>query len=521
MVRHNTMLSGMIAGKQPVCRLEPAAGPGDESKNAGEHSANWLYHDFHRRFLMRVTLLFILISTGFLAPLNAAITSPASGTVSFSNCNLPISGAFTESFTIATDSGTKSLIGIEGHTFLVDGLVPVATNGKVTVTVNPANLSNGANKAYIGFFISASGAYVGFITVEIDCTPQPTITLTPPGTVSVQSAQGTSPGSIVLKSEVNAAGSGVVQFTMTPDTPSIYSPWIAYASVPGSPANTGKATPGVPEDLTVALNPTGLAAQPEPYVGYVHIRDVKTGQGAADLTVQLTVAAPITGNVTLPHYAVNGVYMTDFYLVNTAAQAANYTIYFFDDGGNPFSVLVQGQGLVNHVSGQLQPNGSAFFEAGDPAIASSSGGSAQVVADPSVGVQALFRLHLQNSTGSHYFEAAVPATSGSKEFEIPLDFATFTPTGEQIYTGVAISNLDSANSSGISCTARDSSGNIIPNAVQVPLIAPRGHWAGYNFPALLGIRGTLDCTGTTVIGAVGLQAYAVSGEISSLPVFLK
>jgi hypothetical protein len=274
------------------------------------------------------------------------------------------------------------------------------------------------------------------------------------------------------------------------------------------------------EDLNVSLNPMGLAVQPQPYVGYVHIRDQASGQGAADLTIQMNVTASATGNATLPHFAAGGVYVTDFYVVNSAAQAANFKISFYDDSGNPYFLLVQGQGLVNNISGSLAANGSAFFEAGDPTL-SVSGGSAHIVADASIGIQALFRLHQVDNTGGHYYEAAVPATAGSMEFAIPFDLTTFAPTGEQIYTGIAIANLDSANTSTVSCIARDLSGNTIPNAVQVPNIAPNGHWAGFSFPALTGKRGTLDCSGSTVIGAIALHAYSVSGAISSLPVVLK
>lgn len=483
-------------------------------------------------FLTKAAIL--VFNIGFLVPLYggvnvtclstaASCSTPASDIVAFGDCSLPQAAPLKESFTVATSSGTANLIGLEETgKFLVDSLLMVTASGQVTITASSAALSNGVNSAYIGFFFSGSSSYVGFITVDIQCTPQSTIILTVPGdAVAVQANEGSEPGSIVLKSAINAQGSSPVQFTMTPDTPPAVSPWIAFASVPGSPANTGSATPGVPEDLTIGVNPAGLAAQTSPYVGFVHIRDNKTGQGAADLTVQLSVATPNTGNATLPHFAANGVYVTDFYLVNTAAQAANYAIYFYTDSGTAFSMLVQGQGVVNHIAGALPPNGSAFFEAGDPTVGTVSDGSAQVVADPSVGVQAVFRLHQTDSTGSHYYEAAVPATTGSKEFQIPLDFTVFAPTGEQIYTGIAIANLDTVNSSTISCTARDSSGTIIPNAVQVPVLAPNGHWAGYNFPALLGKRGTLDCTGTTIIGAIGLHAFAVSGAISSLPVILK
>jgi hypothetical protein len=88
---------------------------------------------------------------------------------------------------------------------------------------------------------------------------------------------------------------------------------------------------------------------------------------------------------------------------------------------------------------------------------------------------------------------------------MPFDATTFAPTGDQIYTGVAVVNADSAKSATVNCTATDPSGAVIPNALSIPTLPPGGHWANYLFPALMGKRGTLDCSASTSVGAIGLQ----------------
>ena len=136
-------------------------------------------------------------------------------------------------------------------------------------------------------------------------------------------------------------------------------------------------------------------------------------------------------------------------------------------------------------------------------------------------IQALFR---ENSNGT-YYEAAVPSNSGSQEFEIPFDATIFAATGDQFFTGFAIANLDPLSPATIICTARDQTGAVIPNVFSgltgpPAMIAGFGHWAGFNFPALMGLRGTIDCTANTNIAATALR-FMGNKAFSSLPVIDK
>lgn len=464
---------------------------------------------------------FFLGLLGLVFPISGALIFPASVNVT---CALPSSTDFVATFNIQTDSGSVNLTGLpQMNSFLrnVPLVTATPTGGTVNASINPARLMNGHNKAYIAFYISGATTYSAFVVIDVNCTiPQSTIYLTS-DTLDIQVAQGSGPVSFTVPSEINGqpnlGNTSPVTFTMTTDTASSPSPWITSASVPGSSGNTGSVKTDGSTSMNLGINPAGLATQAAPYLGFVHIRDIKTGFGSADLTVSLTVGPPASGNAgVLPHFAVNGPYTTGFNVVNTGTQNANFAIAFFDDNGNPIRLPVTGMGLVNQVSATLPPNGSAYIEAGD-STQQLTGGSATINADPSIAIQSLFRLHVQDNQGSRYFEAAVPSTFGSTEFHAAFDDTIFAPTGEQIRTGIAIANVDKNNPSVVSCTARDQGGNVIPGAITVPVLPPGGHWADFDFKPLFGKRGSLDCSATTTVGAMGIHAFA-NGAISSLPV---
>jgi hypothetical protein len=247
----------------------------------------------------------------------------------------------------------------------------------------------------------------------------------------------------------------------------------------------------------------------------VHLQDAVSTPVGYTIGTHITTAAPsLTAPASLPHFVVGGGFVMGFYAINTTPQAASFTLSFFDDNGRPatlsFSNLTTGSVLTDTVP----PNGARYYEAGiyNGAYAQ---GTALITPSP-VTVQALMRRH--GSDGS-YYEAADEPASGYSEFQIPFDATTFLPTGDQTLTGFSVANLDPVTAAAVTCTAKDSNGTTIPNAVSVPALNPLGHWAGANFAALTGLRGTLDCSSTTRIGAVAFRFIGTNG-FSSLPVIV-
>ena len=250
----------------------------------------------------------------------------------------------------------------------------------------------------------------------------------------------------------------------------------------------------------VALDPTG---------GFTYIADTNNS------AVRLINNSGVSG--VIPHFAAGSTYVTGLYVINTSSQPAIFAINFLDNSGNVLRVPFSGGSTTT--SGALTDTipgfGTGYYEAGSVTSATQISGSGLIQSSPSIVVQTLIR---HSGPAGTLYEASVPSSKGSFEFEIAFDATTLN--GTQIYTGIAITNIDGANSATVTCVARDNLGVVIPNAVNPPVLFPQGHWAEYNFPALLGKRGTLDCTSTTRIGAIALRFLGVDA-LSTLPVILK
>jgi hypothetical protein len=232
-------------------------------------------------------------------------------------------------------------------------------------------------------------------------------------------------------------------------------------------------------------------------------------------TILLAVTPVWMNGQVIPHIAVGGSYTTEFVILNPTSAAGSISVSFFGDSGRPMAVRLPDLNATS--SGfrntSVPAGGSLVVVAADPGGPAQSG-SAVVNASSGLIVQARFR---SKAADGNFYEAAVPLTQGGTRFGVPFDATTFTETGWQIYTGLAITNLDSARSATIACTAKNDSGAMIANAVNVPALAPLGHWAGYDFPSLVGKRGLLDCASNTTVAAIGLRFLGTSA-FSSLTV---
>jgi hypothetical protein len=366
----------------------------------------------------------------------------------------------------------------------------------ITVTVNVA--PNAPSQVTNQVTVSGGGSNSATASDPTNIPPGPGTT---PTTTTVAANPSSIPAttSTTLTATVTASGTptGTVAFTLG-------SKVLGSAPVIGA-AGSAQATLVV-NGSQLAVGSNTITAK---YSG-----DANFAASSGSVTVTVTPTSPQSVlPLMLPQFGVGTGFVTDFYAVNSGSSTANFSISFHDDNGNPVSLPFASLGNLSTLSGSIPAGGAAYYEAGTPQGTAISG-SAVVNSDPAITIQALFRR--QGSDGS-YYEAAVPTASGSNEVQVPFDATTFSGNGSQIYTGLAIANLDGSNSANLSCTARDSGGNVIPNAMSAPMLNPLGHWANYLFPALTGLRGTLDCTSNTQIGAVGIRALGTNA-LSSLPV---
>jgi hypothetical protein len=228
----------------------------------------------------------------------------------------------------------------------------------------------------------------------------------------------------------------------------------------------------------------------------------------------LPIAGPgAVSGTSLPHFTAGGGWVSGFFVMNTSSAPGHFAISLHDDHGAPASVTIAGVGLVSTLSGAIPAHGLRYYEASGPNGQAISG-SGSLVADAGITAQALFR---NQAADEGYYEASAPSSTGSYEFTLPFDGTTFAPTGDPILTGIAIANLDTTQPAAIVCTARNSAGNVIPNAFPALKIDPGGHWADYRFPALAGFEGTIDCVSSTKIASIGLRFLGTSA-FSSIPV---
>lgn len=274
--------------------------------------------------------------------------------------------------------------------------------------------------------------------------------------------------------------------------------------------SSGSLPPGLSLFASGAITGTPTFAGPASTFT-VSVTDSASNSAAAALTITVQSAPVVTSS--LPHFAAGGGFVTGFYVLNGNGQPESFAITFNNDTGQPVALPFAGVSTSTVLADTIIGLGAKYYEAGTYQAALISG-SGVISVNPGITIEALVRR--LGSDGS-YYEAAIPSSTGNFEFEIPFDATTFAPTGAQIYTGFAIANMDNFNPSTVTCVARDALGNFIPNAVSVPTLNPLGHFAGYQFPALAGLIGTLNCSSTTEVGAVALRAIGTNA-ISSLPV---
>ena len=255
----------------------------------------------------------------------------------------------------------------------------------------------------------------------------------------------------------------------------------------------------------IALDPTGA---------FTYVAD---SQNNAIRLITNTVSSGV-----IPQFAAGGNYVTGLYVVNKSSSPTPFTISFYNDQGTAVTVPVSGGSSSATISGNsftdtIPALGLGYYEAGVLGSGTTLSGSAVIQSSSSIVVQALFR---HEGAAATPYEAAVASTLGSLEAEFPFDDTIYEPTSEQISTGIAIVNIDGSNTASITCVARDNNGKVIASAVTPPALNPMGHWSAYQFPALIGLRGTLDCTSNTKIGVIALR-FLGTDAVSTLPVILK
>ncbi|MGA2039171.1 MAG: BACON domain-containing carbohydrate-binding protein [Bryobacteraceae bacterium] len=152
------------------------------------------------------------------------------------------------------------------------------TQTNLTVSVNQADLSAGNHSGSIT--ITPTGGSAVVVQVTLDVLSQPEITVTPASlSFSFQAGSGgtVAPGQLTV-----SASGGVSSFQASASSTGN---WLSVTPASGSTSTTTQ--------LTVQVNPAGLAASTTPYTGTITITGVSGTEGSATVTVSLSVTAPL------------------------------------------------------------------------------------------------------------------------------------------------------------------------------------------------------------------------------------
>jgi hypothetical protein len=239
--------------------------------------------------------------------------------------------------------------------------------------------------------------------------------------------------------------------------------------------------------------------------------------GTEALTSLPVLGAAGAGGGSMAHVAFQGGFTSTFYLVNTGAGAADFTLDFFDEAGAPLAVpLAFPQTGASQTAASLTRNLAAgavlVIQASGDAKAAAVTGSAQLTTGGSVSGFEVFRWTTFHQEASVALETRSPGT-----FLFPFD-----NTGD-LSTGVALANR-SGGLAAISVLLRDDSGAVLQS--DTIHLAAHAHVSfmlndASRYPLTAGRRGTIEFAAAP--GAIAVTALRAKpdGTLTTIPVFAK
>jgi|GEM_PF-60987 len=219
----------------------------------------------------------------------------------------------------------------------------------------------------------------------------------------------------------------------------------------------------------------------------------------------------------LPHLAFGGQWSTEINLSNRQDDIGPFALRFYSDSGTSIELPLVDTGSTVLLEGTVPARGLRSYEAADPHGPDMPGAWALVEAPSTLVAYVTFR---RWTPADMFYEAAVHgARQASSFFSFPFDATVFVRARAQMFTGFAIANLNPTSDAQLTCVLRDSEGQLFAGWTLNLTVPVMGHWAGYYFPPLLGMRGQIECTANTLVAAVALRAIG-SDAFSTLPVAL-
>jgi hypothetical protein len=206
--------------------------------------------------------------------------------------------------------------------------------------------------------------------------------------------------------------------------------------------------------------------------------------------------------VALPHIAYGGGWRTQIVIGNTSAAAADVTLYYFADNGNPLSLAIGGV-FSDHTALTVPANGQQTVEP-DWQGANAGGWAGLVYSNTGLKIQGIFLWHNPADPADKYTESAAPIVNQSgPACVIPLPgSASYTMPYDE--TGGRFSGYGFANTGAgpvtMNLTFYGQTGQVVGQYSE-PLVA-FGHDAFLvkdKLPQVVGQKGAMVITGQGVV----------------------
>jgi hypothetical protein len=206
------------------------------------------------------------------------------------------------------------------------------------------------------------------------------------------------------------------------------------------------------------------------------------------------------GGGTMAQIVDGGGTRTTLTLINLDSSAAPYTLYFYDDNGNPFALSTTAGGSSSILAGTLNPNASIIIQT-NGAGATISQGWAQLITNNTIAGSAVFGIPVNGQ----FLQASCPLDTGEDDrFGLPFDHTTSV-------TGVAIANSWIQTPLTVTVTIFDINGNqILTDSFSVPGSGHTAFMLTDRYPQLAGVRGFALFSGSYFMNVLGLRATATT-----------
>ena len=442
---------------------------------------------------------------GDTGPINLGTSSAGTHTVSV-QAEGEVGGCNTGS--LASWGGALSISETTPPTLSISGLSPnsvMAGAPAFALTVSGSGFLSGATVLWNGSALTTSYTSGNQLSASV-----PANLIASPGaaSVSVQNPGGATSNTLTFtisqpgtpptltSLSPNSAAPGGPAFTLT-----VYGSGFVNGAIVewnGSPLSTNSL--GSPTQVTASVPAYLIASSGTANVTVVN----PNGTSSNTITFTITSMSPLS----VAQIVDGGTWQTLFQVVNLDQVPVTYSFQFWADNGTPLQLPFL-NGPAGTFAGTLPVGGTAFAVTPGTAAALAQGW-ANVTSSGRIGVLTIFR---QSVPGNPTSEGTVIGVQAGSRVFLPFD------NTRGYVTGVAVANTNATQTLSISLTFQTDSGAISTGSLSLPPNAHTAFVLTSMFPALAGLRGSIEFTTPLAnIAVLGLR-FSPTNSFTSLGEF--